>query len=343
MITAALLVYALQEFVVRDAVQRELRMHAVGELIAAPSAPTSGQYYLQPHLTLERSQDDLRNRVLGAYLRLAILDPLARDERKFTSVQELEELATRFCQPPLDPSQERIQADEQGWLVCYLRPEQHDWLARFLALQSESERQWLAEVSTDWFSMSTGDVAALDMEGSALLLDGEDAVTRIRQQLERARADHLVAPRVTAFPGQHAELSTLSEVSYVKEYKLEIVEPGRQEIADPVVDVIQEGFVMNLRALQTGDALYGLRLDCSSSELERPIPTRRFKLSPAHPTEVEIGMPQLRTAQVEATVLVPDGGGVLLVTNGITEGRSIAILVQFRRAALAADRTDGAR
>jgi hypothetical protein len=110
-----------------------------------------------------------------------------------------------------------------------------------------------------------------------------------------------------------------------------------------VVDVIQEGFVMNLRALQTGDALYGLRLDCSSSELERPIPTRRFKLSPAHPTEVEIGMPQLRTAQVEATVLVPDGGGVLLVTNGITEGRSIAILVQFRRAALAADRTDGAR
>lgn len=338
MITVALLVSALQEIVVRDAVQRELRMHAVGELIAAPS----GQFTVQPFLSPEEDLRDLQSRVLHAYLRLALTE-VPRDDRKFASMQELEEIATRFCQPPLDAAQERIQADEQGWLVCYLRPEQHDWLARFLALQRESERQWLAEVSAEWFSMSTGDVAALDMDGSALLLDGEDAVARIRQQLVRARADHLVAPRVTAFPGQHAELSSLSEVSYVKEYKLEIVEPGRQEIADPVVDVIQEGFVMKLRALQTGDALYGLRLDCSASELERPIPTRRFKLSPAHPTEVEIGMPQLRTAQVEATVLVPDGGGVLLVTNGITEGRSLAILVQFRRAALAADGAEGAR
>ena len=100
---------------------------------------------------------------------------------------------------------------------------------------------------------------------------------------------------------------------------------------------------MKLRALQTGDALYGLRLDCSSSELERPIPTRRFRLSPAHPTEVEIGLPQLRTAQVEATVRVADGGGVLLLTSGFSEGRSLAILVQFRRVAPAADGAEGAR
>lgn len=338
MITAALLVYALQDFVVRDAVQRELRMHAVGELISAPS----GQFTVHPFLSPEEDLHVVQTSVLRAYLRLALTE-VPRDERKFSSVQELEELATRFCQPPLDPQQERIQADEQGWLVCYLRPEQHEWLTRFLALQDESERQWLADVSTEWFSLGEADAAALGMEGSALLLDGEDEVARIRQRLERTRSNRLVAPRVTALPGQDAELSTLSEVSYVKEYKLVIVEPGRQEIADPVVDVIQEGFVMKLRALQTGDALYGLRLDCSSSEIERPIPTRRFRLSPAHPAEVEIGMPQLRTAQVEATVLVADGGGVLLLTSGFTEGRSLAILVQFRRAAPAADGAEGAR
>jgi len=348
MLTALILLLAPQELVVTESVQRELRLHAVSELVS-----TSG-YYIQPGLfTWTQAsallplqyfgQPTLQTRArtptaLPLYQNIPPLEllytnaqQLPRDTSKFESVREIEEIASRFCQPPLDPRQERIQADEHGWLVCYLRPEQHAWLERFIELQQSHERNWMAMVETDWYTISSNDLAKLKLTSSALLLDDAEQIERFKGVLMANSADRLSTPRVSSYPGQLAELSSLNQVSYVKEYKLEIVEPGRQEIADPVVDVIQEGVTMSLRVLQTGDELYGLRLSCASAEIERPIPTRRFKLSPAHPSEVEVAMPQVRTAKVDATVLVADGGGVLLVTSGLADDRNLVILVRFNR------------
>lgn len=338
MLTALVLLLSAQEPVaVTESVQRELRMHAVGELVSATG------YYLQPGSFTWPSTFGLLQQPYAAQSTLSFYQipmlnqaflnaqALPRDTSKFESVLEIEEIAARFCQPPLDPRQERIQADEQGWLVCYLRPEQHDWLARFIELQQTHERNWMAMVETGWYTLGARDLAELQLTSSAVLLEDSAHVERFQRLLEQSGAERLSAPSVTTYPGQLADLSALNQVSYVKEYKLEIVEPGRQEIADPVVDVIQEGVTMNVRVLQTGDDLYGLRLACASAEIERPIPTRSFKLSPAHPTEVEVAVPQVRTAKVDATVLVPDGGGVLLVTSGLTNDRSLVILIRFRR------------
>ncbi|MDA1260701.1 MAG: hypothetical protein O3A20_08770 [Planctomycetota bacterium] len=330
MLTALLLLLAPQELVVTESVQRELRLHSVSELVS-----TTG-YFLQPwQFRMARGstlpQTPFFQKVPLLDILFTDLQQTPRDTSKFESVHEIEEIASRFCQPRLDPRQERIQADEQGWLVCYLRPEQHEWLQRFIELQQTHERHWMAMVETDWYTISSKDLAKLKLTSSALLLDDAEQIERYKEVLIANSADRLSTPRVSSYPGQLAELSSLNQVSYVKEYKLEIVEPGRKEIADPVVDVIQEGITMTLRVLQTGDELYGLRLSCASAELERPIPTRRFKLSPAHPSEVEVAMPQVRTAKVDATVLVADGGGVLLVTSGLADDRNLVIMVRFNR------------
>ncbi len=329
-----LLLFAQQSLTASEPIQRELRMHSVTGLISNPVSQllVAHQWNLLTHFVVPSNQE-----LLPDLTNLSDRFGATRDVSKFESVKEIEELATRFCQPPLDPKQERIQADDQGWLVCYLRPEQHEWLEQFLNLQRADERQWMADIETRWYTIPSAGVASLKLESSAVLLDDEQAIASMRKTLSRISAEEVAAPRVTAFPGQRAEISVLNDLAYVKEYKLEIVEPGRKEIADPVVDVIQEGLVMDLRALQTGDELYGLRLSCASSEVERPIPTRRFKLTPASGTEVEIAMPQVRTAKVDATVLVADGGGVLLITSGLSADRNLAILVTFRRTAVTAE------
>jgi hypothetical protein len=322
------LLASAQEAVAAESVQREVRLHGVAELIAHPQA---GYWLTRPEF-FQGFHADARATALN---RLLLVEAQPADEmRGFATVKEIEELATRFCQPPVDPQWERIQADESGWLVGYLRPEQHEWLARFLQLQADAERRWMAQLESHWFTLPDREAASLVLDGSARLLGDEAEVASLLAELERRSGESRVSPRLSAFPGQRAELSVLNEVSYVKEYRLEIVEPGNREIADPVVDVIQEGHWMELRALQTGDGSYGLRLSCSSAEVERPIPTRRCKLSPASSAEVEIAMPQVLTAKVDATVLVPDGGGVLLLTSGLTGGRSLAVVVQFRRVAV---------
>ena len=330
-----LLLLPSQEIGIADTVQRDLRLHSVSGLVREAG------YLISPGLyrSLELGPTDASaqwQRQVSAYLLQWHMNPipsqpLPTETGKFESVQELEEIASRFCQPPLDPKFERMQADDQGWLVCYLRPEQHEWLARFIELQEVGARDWIANVETHWFTLSNAEVGKLKLSGSALLMDDAAQAEQWLARLKAASGQYLVAPKVSAFPGQHAEISTLNQISYVKEYKLEIVEPGRQEIADPVVDVIQEGQSMTLRVLQAGDQLYGLRLSCSSAQLERPIPRRRFKLSPAHPNEVEVAMPQLRTAQVDATVLVEDGGGVLLTASGLEDGKSLVIFIRFQR------------
>lgn len=349
MILAFLLASPLQEPVtLAETVRREVRMHAVGDLVRRQqyaglwySSPAGGEptlfpmpTFIQPMWAADengvlRPQPSLPQ---GSWYPWMLPQPLAEaDEGIFASVQEIEELATRFCRPPVDPKWERIQADESGWLVCYLRPEQHLWLERFLALQNRAERNWLAETETRWFTLSQEQARALRLDGSARLLEGADDVASMLAELERAGGESVTAPRLSTFPGRSAEVSVMNQVSYVKEYRLEIVEPGRREIADPVVDVIQEGVGMDVRVLQVADDLYGMRISCSSAEIERPIPTRRFHLSPSHPSEVEVAMPQVLTAQVDATVLIPDGGGVLLLASGLGGGRILAIVASFRR------------
>lgn len=336
MLLALLLAAPLQDLPAAETVQREVRLHGVAGLIARPDARiiysdlgAHMRLYPQPPLQW-LPQPSLSEKNALTWL-LGVQNEIQGDDGRFASVSELEQLAARFCQPPLDPKWERIQADETGWLIGYLRPEQHAWLERFLQLQSAPERRWMAQIETHWFRLTPRQVARLGLEGSAQILADAAEVAAQIAVLSSNNGEALTSPRVTAFAGQLAELSVLNEISYVKEYRLEIVEPGRQEIADPVVDVIQEGHRMEVRALQTGDELYGLRLSCSSAEIERPIPTRRFQLSPVLPSEVEVAMPQVLTAQVDATVLVPDGGGVLLLTSGLSDGGSLAIVVQFRR------------
>jgi hypothetical protein len=341
---------AVQEIPLQDAVQRELRIYPVASLVGS-----GGWYYDVPsmrEMTFSGSVTDGFGRFFVAQPRLPLLRVLAgrvgntafpdpgliqlTPSGNFASLQEIEELAARFCEPALDPAQERIQAESQGYLLAYLRPEQHEWLSRFLDLQQDGARQWLADVEARLYSVPAGVLARMDLSGSATLLEDAGAIEGMTAELERRSAISLNAPRVTLLPGQRGDLSVLNEVSYVKEYELHVVEPGNSEILDPVVDVIQEGHVLSIRALEVSDGLYGLEIESVSVEIERPIPTRMIRLSPLREQEVEIGLPEVRTAKVNATVRLADGGGVLLVASGLAAERDLAIVLSFHRAPLPA-------
>jgi len=248
-------------------------------------------------------------------------------------IRDWAELAVRFCVPALDPQQERIEAENQGYLISYLQPAQHLWLEQFLNLQRTDGGAWHAMVEGRIYRMPPGMLARMKLTGSATLLPDAAAIERQRKLLEDARAELVSAPQLTTLPGQRGNLSVLNEVAYVKEYELHVIEPGNVEILDPVVEVIQEGLLMEVRVLQVSEGLYGLELTCTNAELERPIPTKKVRPSPLFASEVEIGQPVVHTAKVNATVRLADGSGVLLVAAGSDESREIAVLLTFRRRA----------
>lgn len=321
-----------QEAANQQGVQRELRIHSLngladsevgwirlsggGSIRMGSRYPTEAERAANPKLTGVPIAD---GRDLGP-------DP----ER----VHDWADLAARFCEPALDPTEERIQPDDQGYLIAYLRPAQHAWLENFLALQHDPAINWIAEATVQLYSVPPGVLETMNLEGSATLLADAQAIVNMGERLVAKGAELVVAPKLSFFPNQRSNMSILDEVAYVKTYELRIIEPGAVEIADPIVDVIKEGQVVSLRAIQVADALYGLEIESVITEIERPIPTKKMRLSPVHPTEVEIGLPQVRTATVNATVRLTDGSGVMLIASGLAKDRDLAVVLSFKRAPL---------
>jgi type II secretory pathway component GspD/PulD (secretin) len=102
----------------------------------------------------------------------------------------------------------------------------------------------------------------------------------------------------------------INQTAYVRDFDVEVAQASF--IADPKVDVIQDGIVLDVQPVIQQDRKYIiLNLTPTIAELSRPIPT--FTTSLAGSTlPVTLQLPNLRVTSFATTVQVPDGGTVLL-------------------------------
>lgn len=122
---------------------------------------------------------------------------------------------------------------------------------------------------------------------------------------------------------QRANVSVINQTTYVKDYEVEVAQASF--IADPKVDVIQDGLVLDVRPVISFDRKHiTLNLQPTVAELQLPIPT--FSTSLAGSTlPVTLQLPTMTVRQFATTVTVPDGGSVLI--GGLRE-----VLTSERRA-----------
>ena len=97
-------------------------------------------------------------------------------------------------------------------------------------------------------------------------------------------------------------VAVINQTAYVRDFDVEVAQAAF--IADPKVDVIQDGIVLDVSPVI-------LNLNPTVAELQRPIPT--FTTSLAGSTlPVTVQLPNLTVTNFSTTVKVPDGGTVLL-------------------------------
>ena len=118
------------------------------------------------------------------------------------------------------------------------------------------------------------------------------------------------APRLTIYNNQRANLTLVNQITYVKDYDVEVAQTAF--IADPLVDVIQDGLTLDVRPTVSYDRKYvSLEVQPSLATLVRPIRTFESNLS-GLTTPVIIELPEIRFSQAATTVKVPDGGYVVI-------------------------------
>jgi hypothetical protein len=155
-----------------------------------------------------------------------------------------------------------------------------------------------------------------DARSEAAVASRQDFERRVRELTERREMRGLIhSPVVKVFANHTAKLSVVEQVSYVKDYKVEVLPGGK--IADPLLAVIDEGFELELTPIYDPDGgalIVGGRI--GFSRLARPIPEHRLKIGDA---EVTVQLPSVRSNRWSGEIRLEPGQNTFKIT-GLKDG-----------------------
>ena len=161
-----------------------------------------------------------------------------------------------------------------------------------------------------------------------------EAILRAVQKYERV--NEVTAPSLLVYNTQRANIQVTNHIAYVKDFDVEIAQAS--VVADPVVDIVKEGVVLDVRPIVSNDRRFiTLELRPTVAVLKRPI--RSFTTSLGTGSTVTIEIPELKKQSLKTTVVMPDGGTLLLggmkfyeeqdVDSGVTILKDIPIISFF--------------
>lgn len=142
----------------------------------------------------------------------------------------------------------------------------------------------------------------------------------LRAVQKSERIELVSAPRILVSNSGRANLSVLNQVTYVKDFDVEIAQAA--SIADPIVDVVQDGVILDVRPVVSADRRFiTLELRPTIATLRRPI--REAITTLGSQNAVTIQLPELDIQKVRTSIPMPDGATVLLGGLKISEKRDI--------------------
>ncbi len=142
----------------------------------------------------------------------------------------------------------------------------------------------------------------------------------LRAVSKSERIELVTAPRLLVFNTARANIAVLNQVAYVKDFDVEIAQAA--SIADPIIDVVQDGVVLDVRPVVSADRRFVLmELRPTVATLKRPIRQQTTTLGSQNSVAIEL--PEVDIQRVRTTVPMPDGGTVLLGGLKVSEKQDL--------------------
>ena len=148
------------------------------------------------------------------------------------------------------------------------------------------------------------------LTGAITFLDDLE-VSAVFQAIEKNESAELLnTQRVTVLNNNRANLAVVNQISYVRDFNVEVAQASF--IADPKIDVIHDGIVLDVRPVIRHDRKsVTLTIEPTVARLVRPIPTFTTSLG-GSTLPVLLQLPELLVQTFSTTIQVPDGGTVLI-------------------------------
>ncbi len=266
----------------------------------------------------------------------AFLEEVGERERQRVAAAELADnladLLAAFLAPELAGSVTDISVKGTGGSLLLVVADErgHTWVADVLE-QLRADPPSLVMIEALVVRGPAGAGVELKLEPTHTLLD-EQAQIDLRQRFTALGLETISAPRLTTLPAQRGQVTILRELAYISDWQLRTVEPGGRRIADPTIEVLKDGLMLEVVALPMSDGHLGVSVRLTLSGVEEPIPTVPLRL--ADDLEpVEVGRPVVTTVGLETEVVLPSGGAVAFVTQDPERTQDVIVVLQVHRLA----------
>ncbi len=146
------------------------------------------------------------------------------------------------------------------------------------------------------------------------------SVSVILRAIEKNQQIELVNNQTVSVSNtQQAFVSVINQRAYIQDFEVEVAQ--FEAIADPVINVLNEGVVLEVRPTIQHDRKY-IRMELQPT-VARVVALRDFatNLGGTVGSPVEFQLPELEVQSVSTTAIVPDGGTILL--GGLSRIRNV--------------------
>jgi hypothetical protein len=250
-------------------------------------------------------------------------------QRKMRATAGFAEVLQHWMKPAFDPKTDTVRAIAPGHVLLVANEEKTTWADRFCKLQGSARDPISIEVRI--LSVPRGTLARLGIDGPTRTFEKSGELDALIERAKAGGADLLCAPRVVSMPRQKSSVSAIEQVAYVRDWRIEIVEPGPQTIAVPTVDTVQDGVTVEERVTPLDAEVYGLELSFTNSKLVRPIRTKKMRIGTGEGHEVEVGLPEVDKVSLNTSATLANGASIVLSTLSNEPDRELAVAVTLRR------------
>lgn len=171
--------------------------------------------------------------------------------------------------------------------------------------------------------VADGAARALGIQGSgAHSLDEAEAQELVAELRARRDGSLITAPRLSVYERQTGTISIMNEVSYVSGF--DITDDGPARIVDPVIEIVQDGLALEVKAVRAGEAL-SLTLSLAMAEVLKPIGTQSVEV---YGQRIHVQTPQVLRQKLDCSGEVKPGR--VLALSGLTtrDGEALLVLVK---------------
>lgn len=150
----------------------------------------------------------------------------------------------------------------------------------------------------------------------------------LRATEKSQRVELVTAPRLLVHSGARSHIAVTNQFAYVAGYGVEIAQAS--SIADPQIDVIEDGAILDVRPVVSADRKF-VKLELRPTLATLRLPIEQRTVGVGNGTPVTIQFPNLTVRKVRTTVIVPDGGTLLLGGQSVDEIRNESAGTPFLR------------